>query len=45
MIKFKINNRPVEIDVENEMPLLYAIRDELKMTGTKFGCGMGQCGA
>ena len=35
----------VEIDVEGDMPLLYAIRDELKMTGTKFGCGLGACGA
>ncbi len=45
MIKLQINNQMVEIDVEGDMPLLYAIRDELKMTGTKFGCGLGACGA
>lgn len=45
MIKLTINNQDVELSVEKEMPLLYAIRDELKMTGTKFGCGAGQCGA
>lgn len=45
MINFKINNENVDIDVDDNMPLLYAIRDELKLTGTKFGCGAGQCGA
>ncbi|QOL24664.1 (2Fe-2S)-binding protein [Thalassotalea sp. LPB0316] len=45
MIKFKINNKDVTLGVEQEMPILYAIRDELKLTGTKFGCGAGQCGA
>lgn len=45
MIKLQINNQMVDIDVEGDMPLLYAIRDELKMTGTKFGCGLGACGA
>ena len=45
MIKLQINNQMVEIDIEGDMPLLYAIRDELKMTGTKFGCGLGACGA
>ncbi|GLX80871.1 (2Fe-2S)-binding protein [Thalassotalea eurytherma] len=45
MIKLTINNQDVDLSVEKEMPLLYAIRDELKMTGTKFGCGAGQCGA
>lgn len=45
MISLKINNHTVNLDIEGEMPLLYAIRDELKMTGTKFGCGLGMCGA
>lgn len=45
MIKFNINNQPVSLDVDPSMPLLYVIRDELNMTGTKFGCGMAQCGA
>lgn len=45
MVNFIINNKKVSLDVEQDMPLLYAIRDELKLTGTKFGCGAGQCGA
>ena len=45
MIRLTINNKPVELDVEPDMPLLYALRDELQLTGTKFGCGSGLCGA
>jgi isoquinoline 1-oxidoreductase alpha subunit len=45
MIKMTLNNKPVELDVDPHMPLLYALRDELQLTGTKFGCGAGQCGA
>lgn len=45
MITLNINNNNVQLDVDDNMPLLYAIRDELNMTGTKFGCGMGMCGA
>jgi isoquinoline 1-oxidoreductase alpha subunit len=45
MVKFKINGRDVETDDDGEMPLLWAIRDRLKLTGTKFGCGAGLCGA
>jgi isoquinoline 1-oxidoreductase subunit alpha len=37
--------RPYSLDVEAETPLLWVIRDELGMTGTKFGCGIAQCGA
>ena len=45
MIKITINTKPMTLDVDPQMPLLYALRDELKLTGTKFGCGAGQCGA
>jgi len=45
MIKITLNNKAVTLDVDPQMPLLYALRDELKLTGTKFGCGAGQCGA
>ena len=44
-IKLKVNDQPQELDVDPEMPLLWAIRDHLKLTGTKFGCGMALCGA
>ena len=40
-----VNGNPHEVDVDPEMPLLWLLRDELKMTGTKFGCGIAQCGA
>ncbi len=45
MISLKINGTQHDIDVEADMPLLWAIRDVLNMTGTKFGCGIAQCGA
>jgi isoquinoline 1-oxidoreductase subunit alpha len=45
MIEFKLNEKPVSVDVPEEMPLLWVVRDVLGMTGTKFGCGIGQCGA
>jgi isoquinoline 1-oxidoreductase alpha subunit len=45
MIKITLNNKAINLDVDPQMPLLYALRDELKLTGTKFGCGAGQCGA
>ncbi|GLS82703.1 (2Fe-2S)-binding protein [Paraferrimonas haliotis] len=45
MTKLTVNNKVRDIDVDEDMPLLYALRDELKLTGTKFGCGAGQCGA
>jgi isoquinoline 1-oxidoreductase subunit alpha len=44
-IDFKINNNPASLDIDPDMPLLWAIRDELKLTGTKFGCGKAMCGA
>jgi len=45
MARFTINGELVELDIEPEMPLLWAIRDELGLTGTKFGCGIAACGA
>ncbi len=45
MIHFTLNNEPVSVDVPAEMPLLWVLRDKLGMTGTKFGCGIAQCGA
>jgi isoquinoline 1-oxidoreductase subunit alpha len=40
-----INGRQVEVDAEVDTPLLWIIREQLKLTGTKFGCGIAQCGA
>ena len=45
MFSLKINGNIHQVDVEDEMPLLWVLRDELGMTGTKYGCGIGQCGA
>ncbi|WP_020179839.1 (2Fe-2S)-binding protein [Methylopila sp. M107] len=45
MIKLKINGEARELDVEPDTPLLWVIRDEIGLTGTKFGCGVAQCGA
>ena len=45
MATFKVNGIEQNLDVEPEMPLLWALRDELGMTGTKFGCGIASCGA
>ena len=44
-IQLLINNRPHEVEVAPETPLLWVLRDRLNMTGTKYGCGMGLCGA
>lgn len=44
-IKLTVNNQPRELDVDPQMPLLWALRDHLRLTGTKFGCGMALCGA
>ncbi len=44
-IAFTINGRPVSVAAPPDTPLLWVIREELKLTGTKFGCGVGQCGA
>ena len=45
MIKLNVNGQVRTLDVEPEMPLLWALRDELKLQGTKYGCGIAQCGA
>ena len=45
MVNITVNGTPHALDVEGEMPLLWALRDEIGLTGTKFGCGIGQCGA
>jgi len=45
MIKLTVNGRIHELDVEPETPVLWILRDELGLTGTKFGCGAGLCGA
>ena len=44
-IKFTLNGKPQTVDAVPEMPLLWVLRDTLHMKGTKFGCGIGQCGA
>jgi isoquinoline 1-oxidoreductase alpha subunit len=40
-----VNGKSVDVDVEDDMPLLWVLRDELKIKGTKYGCGIAQCGA
>jgi aerobic-type carbon monoxide dehydrogenase small subunit (CoxS/CutS family) len=44
-INFKLNDKPVRLTVDGERMLLWALRSELNLTGTKFGCGEGFCGA
>ena len=44
-IKFILNGKPRSVDVNPNMPLLWVLRDTLGMTGTKFGCGIAQCGS
>lgn len=45
MISFTLNDKAIEVDADPSMPLLWALRDMLDMTGTKYGCGIAQCGA
>lgn len=45
MIKLHINGQERSTDADPSLPLLWFLRDELNLTGTKFGCGVGQCGA
>jgi isoquinoline 1-oxidoreductase alpha subunit len=44
-MKLRVNGQPHDVDVPGDMPLLWVLRDVLGLTGTKFGCGMAQCGA
>lgn len=44
-LSFKVNGKPTSVDVPAEMPLLWVLRDVLDLKGTKFGCGVAQCGA
>jgi isoquinoline 1-oxidoreductase alpha subunit len=45
MVAFNLNGKPVSASSEDSTPLLWVLRDELKLTGTKFGCGAAHCGA
>ena len=45
MVTLKINGKQHQLDIEEDMPLLWALRDEVGLTGTKYGCGIAQCGA
>jgi isoquinoline 1-oxidoreductase subunit alpha len=44
-VRLTVNDQARELDLDPQMPLLWALRDHLRLTGTKFGCGMGLCGA
>jgi len=45
MTKLNVNGKVVEVDVESDTPLLWVLREQLEMTGTKYGCGIAACGA
>ena len=45
VVKLKVNERPVNVDVPPDTPLLYVLRNQLELNGPMFGCGLGQCGA
>ena len=45
MVEFTLNNEPVSLDVTDDTPLLWVLRDYVQLTGTKYGCGAGLCGA
>lgn len=44
-VHFTVNGRPVDLEIDPTTPVLWALRDHLNLTGTKYGCGIGQCGA
>ena len=45
MINFTLNGKEVSVDAPDDTPLLWVLRDDMRLTGTKFGCGIAQCGA
>jgi isoquinoline 1-oxidoreductase subunit alpha len=45
MISLNVNGKMYEVDVPNDLPLLWVLRDHLKLTGTKYSCGIGECGS
>ena len=45
MVSLTVNGKPEQLDVDPDMPLLWAIREKLALTGTKYACGIAQCGA
>ena len=45
MVRLNVNGREQQVDVEGDTPLLWVLRDTLGLTGTKYGCGIAQCGA
>ena len=45
MMTLKVNGRDHQVDAEPDTPLLYVLRDDLKLNAAKFGCGLGQCGS
>lgn len=45
MVSFRVNGAPRNVEADEDTPLLWVLRDELGLTGTKFGCGVGLCGA
>ena len=45
MVRFSINGRTVDVDADPNTPLLWVIREQVGLTGTKYGCGVAQCGA
>jgi nicotinate dehydrogenase subunit A len=45
MVKLNVNGQPQNVDADPRTPLLYVLRDDLKLNAAKFGCGLGQCGA
>lgn len=45
MLEFTVNGQPVSLSVDTEKPLLWVLREDLSLTGTKYGCGIGNCGA
>lgn len=44
-MRFTVNGQPVSVTAESDTPLLYVLRNDLGLVGTRFGCGLGQCGA